>query len=283
LRDIWVERRFPFRLVLSAAARATVHLHRRRGAFNPSRLVNHAVAIIEHLRRDHRRRRAGGLERGDTSRAPAFASSSSNKKISRAPKLCGEFISPECQRHFENLGVADAIKISSPAAITETVFYSSTRTSRHHSKQLVWRTAALGLSRAVMDHVLLQRARDCGVTVLEGATITEPILEGRDVRGVKTKKNGRRAEYFAPLTIDATGRAHILTRKLHAGEPRSKAKLIAFKVHSAKHARRTQRVRDLFLPGRLRRTEHHRRRHQQSLFHHLRGTSEASLFKPGSR
>jgi flavin-dependent dehydrogenase len=147
------------------------------------------------------------------------------------PKLCGEFISPECQRHFENLGVSDAIKISSPAAITETVFYSS---SGHHitiPSNWFGRPVALGLSRAVMDHVLLQRARDAGVTVLEGTTITDPILEGDDVRGVRLKTDGHEHEYFAPLTIDATGRAHILTRKLHSSEPRTKAKLIAFKVH----------------------------------------------------
>src|ERR1041384_761312 len=149
------------------------------------------------------------------------------KKFPRA-KLCGEFISPECERHFENLGVASAIKISSPAPITETVFYSSR--GHHVSIPSEWfgGPSALGLSRAVMDHVLLQRARDCGVTVLEGTTITEPILEGRDVRGVKLKTN---EQYFAPLTIDATGRPHILTRKLHTGEPKSKATLIAFKVH----------------------------------------------------
>jgi flavin-dependent dehydrogenase len=82
-----------------------------------------------------------------------------------------------------------------------------------------------------MDHVLLQRARDCGVTVLEGTTITEPILDGQDVRGVKLRTNNRDEEYFAPLTLDATGRAHILTRKLHTGESKSRAKLIAFKVH----------------------------------------------------
>jgi len=149
------------------------------------------------------------------------------KKFPRA-KLCGEFISPECQRHFENLGVADAIKLSTPAAITETIFYS---TRGHHvTIPSSWfdKPSALGLSRAVMDHVLLQRARDCGVTVLEGTTITDPILNNHDIRGIKLKTN---AEYFAPLTIDATGRAHILSRKLHAAEPKSKAKLIAFKVH----------------------------------------------------
>ena len=30
------------------------------------------------------------------------------KKFPR-PKLCGEFISPECQRHFQNLGVAESM------------------------------------------------------------------------------------------------------------------------------------------------------------------------------
>ena len=48
------------------------------------------------------------------------------------------------------------------------------------------------------------------------------------MRGVRLRTN---EEYRAPLTIDATGRAHILTRKLHTGEPKSKAKLIAFKAH----------------------------------------------------
>jgi flavin-dependent dehydrogenase len=148
------------------------------------------------------------------------------KKFPRA-KLCGEFISPECQKHFENLGVADAIATSAPSALTETVFYS---TRGHHvSVPSSWfgGHAALGLSRAVMDDVLLRRAQACGVNVIEGATINEPILNGKNVRGVRLKEN----EYFAPLTIDATGRARILTKKLNAGEPKSKATLIAFKAH----------------------------------------------------
>ncbi len=152
------------------------------------------------------------------------------KKFPR-PKLCGEFISPECQRHFEILGVADTMKTSGPAPIAETVFYS---TRGHHvtiPSNWFGRPAALGLSRAIMDHVLLQRARDCGVTVLEGTTITDPILEDGDVRGVNLKTAGREQQYRAPLTIDATGRAHLLSRKLHPGEPKSKAKLIAFKAH----------------------------------------------------
>src|SRR5215217_8367186 len=80
------------------------------------------------------------------------------KKFPR-PKLCGEFISPECQRHFETLGIADLIQASAPTALTETIFYSSR--GHHVTVPSDWfaGTAALGLSRAVMDDVLLRRAQ----------------------------------------------------------------------------------------------------------------------------
>lgn len=148
------------------------------------------------------------------------------KKFPR-PKLCGEFISPECQKHFENLGVGPAMSASHPAAITETVFYSAV--GHHVSVPSKWfgGPMALGLSRAVMDDVLLRQAQACGVTVLEGESVTEPVLNGSDVRGVRLKDR----QYFAPITIDATGRARILARKLNHGEPKSKRKLIAFKAH----------------------------------------------------
>jgi flavin-dependent dehydrogenase len=152
------------------------------------------------------------------------------KKFPRA-KLCGEFISPECRRHFDILGVADAMTNSDPASITETVFYSAR--GHHVTIPSSWfgGRPALGLSRAVMDDVLLKQAQACGVEVIEGATITEPILDNNIVRGITLKINGDEQHHTAPLTIDATGRARILTRKLHAGERKSKAKLIAFKAH----------------------------------------------------
>src|SRR5215207_8196230 len=96
------------------------------------------------------------------------------KKFPR-PKLCGEFISPECRRHFQNLGVSSAMTTARPTALAETVFYSSR--GHHVTIPSAWfgGPAALGLSRAVMDDVLLRRVRECGVTVLEGASVGEPI------------------------------------------------------------------------------------------------------------
>jgi flavin-dependent dehydrogenase len=153
------------------------------------------------------------------------------KKFPR-PKLCGEFISPECQDHFEKLGVTRSIICTDPASITETVFYSS----RGHQVTVpsTWfgGRMALGLSRAVMDEVLLRRAAAVGVDVIEGATVIGPRTNTDSVHGLKIKTGTEEIEFEAPLTIDATGRARILARRLnHSQKQKQKPKLIAFKAH----------------------------------------------------
>src|SRR5882672_2191911 len=81
------------------------------------------------------------------------------KKFPR-PKLCGEFISPECWFHFRRLGVDAEMLSSHPARITETVFYSSRgRRINVPSDWFAGTNTALGLSRAEMDHRLLERAK----------------------------------------------------------------------------------------------------------------------------
>lgn len=154
------------------------------------------------------------------------------KKFPRA-KLCGEFVSPECQAHFEKLGVADAMIAAAPSLLEETVFYSA---KGHHvavpSKWFGGR-AAFGLSRAVMDEVLLRRAQERGVTVFEGANITESIRDGETVTGVRVKTDTGHDDYRAPITIDATGRARILSRKL-IKTSNKRPSLVAFKAHFRK-------------------------------------------------
>src|ERR1700739_122922 len=73
------------------------------------------------------------------------------KKFPR-PKLCGEFISPECTRHFERLQVADAMSAAQPSPLLATVFYSRRgRNVRVPSSWFETNAVALGLSRAEMD------------------------------------------------------------------------------------------------------------------------------------
>ncbi|HZE73539.1 MAG TPA: NAD(P)/FAD-dependent oxidoreductase [Pyrinomonadaceae bacterium] len=157
------------------------------------------------------------------------------KKFPRE-KLCGEFISPECRDHFRKLGVETEMDSSTPARLTETVFYSSK--GHRISVPTEWLTAsapALGLSRAEMDHKLLQQARRLGVTVLEEASVTD-VLESRNcVSGVRVKTAEKIVDYHSPVTIDATGRTRAVLRKLSTPDGRkarvARARLIAFKVH----------------------------------------------------
>jgi flavin-dependent dehydrogenase len=151
------------------------------------------------------------------------------KKFPRA-KLCGEFISPECQDHFQKLGVARAIVCSEPASLSETVFYSSRGHQVRVPSRWFGERMALGLSRAVMDDVLLRRAAEVGVEVVEGASVIGPRINADAVYGLKLKSGTQELEFEAPVTIDATGRARILARKTDHSK-RRKPKLVAFKAH----------------------------------------------------
>jgi menaquinone-9 beta-reductase len=151
------------------------------------------------------------------------------------PKLCGEFISPECIDHFRKLGVAERMLSCNPTSLTETVFYS--RHGHHVSVPSGWfgSGSALGLSRAQMDNNLLRRAESLGVEVLKNATVTEVIENYERVSGVRIKAAGDDYEYQAKVTIDATGRGRTLCRKVqqHADEKhrRTRPQLVAFKAH----------------------------------------------------
>lgn len=157
-----------------------------------------------------------------------------SKKFPRA-KLCGEFISPECIAHFHRLGVKDQMFSAGGAAITRTVFYA--RKGQNVEVPSEWfdsGSSALGLSRAEMDHKLLERARNAGVTVLEETQATGLIHDQGTVRGMKVRNGQSVNEFAAPLCIDATGRARALGRYLDQTPHRTKKtrrSLVGFKVH----------------------------------------------------
>ncbi|MCU1266044.1 MAG: hypothetical protein JWM21_2362 [Acidobacteria bacterium] len=161
------------------------------------------------------------------------------KKFPRA-KLCGEFISPECLKHFDRLGVSERMLTAGGRALTQTVFYA--RGGRSVNVPSNWfdnHTTALGLSRAEMDHRLLERARNVGVSVLEETQATGLINEARRIRGVTLKSKGVARESTAAIIIDATGRTRALDHRLKATvkdsqkntTPPQRASLVAFKAH----------------------------------------------------
>ena len=156
------------------------------------------------------------------------------KKFPR-PKLCGEFISPECLSHFARLGVLDQMKAAGGAAVTETVFYS--RSGRSVNVPSAWfrhGNAALGLSRSEMDFQLLERAKACGVQVLEETHATRLLNDDGVVRGIRVKNGNAATDYEAFVSIDATGRTRSLARQVNPGgaTPRKHTNpWVAFKAH----------------------------------------------------
>jgi len=93
---------------------------------------------------------------------------------------------------------------------------------------------ALGLSRAEMDERLLRRASDAGAMVLEEAQVVNLLFDKDRVAGVTIKHTGSEAGYRAPVTIDATGRARALARRVGQSQHKTKshrASLVAFKAH----------------------------------------------------
>lgn len=161
------------------------------------------------------------------------------KKYPR-PKLCGEFISPECLTHFDRLGVARGMLASGGVKISETKFYVPS--GKGVAMPSEWfqsgnHLVALGLSRAEMDARLIERARAVGVEVLEEAQASGLIFEEDRVRGVRLRVNGGERAYRSPVTIDATGRSRALARHVNdeangrRQEPKRRAPLVAFKAH----------------------------------------------------
>ena len=166
-------------------------------------------------------------------------------------KLCGEFISPECFRHFQELGVLDKMFLKNGDRITETIFYAPS--GKSVSVPSKWFNAdeqgALGLSRAEMDFQLLERAKNVGVEVYKETNVVGLIFEKDKICGLKVKNAvGQISEVSADLVIDATGRARILgklaekevsrkdAKTQRRKDQRSKvkdqrSKLIGFKAH----------------------------------------------------
>ena len=152
------------------------------------------------------------------------------KKFPRA-KLCGEFISPECIPHFERLGVAGDMLAAGGAEINNTVFYARSGASVClPSEWFKSGITALGLSRSEMDHKLLKRAKEVGVSVWEDAHATGLLRHGDRINGLIVKAGQELHHCSAVVTIDATGRNRSLARELDQTN-HERPQLVAFKAH----------------------------------------------------
>ncbi|HEV8592595.1 MAG TPA: NAD(P)/FAD-dependent oxidoreductase [Pyrinomonadaceae bacterium] len=155
------------------------------------------------------------------------------------PKLCGEFISPECLRHFEQLGAYPAMRASGGARILETRFYDrKERSITVPSKWFHSGANALSLSRLRMDECLLDAAKTEGVEVHEDTAAIRVAVENEHLAELVVRGEAGERSIEGDIFIDATGRASVLAKLLAKASRKGKPNLakppyVAFKGHLA--------------------------------------------------
>jgi flavin-dependent dehydrogenase len=147
-------------------------------------------------------------------------------------KLCGEFISPECFEHFEELGVLDRMQLAGGVRLSETIFYSRGGRGVAVPSSMFGGAyeTALGLSRAQMDLQLMERAREAGVEVLEKTVASGLVIGDGRVAGLDVRNAAGGRVIKTSIVLDATGRSRALARKSDPAQI-SRAKFVAFKTH----------------------------------------------------
>lgn len=126
-------------------------------------------------------------------------------------KLCGEFLSPECQTIFDRLGLASAIQALAPTRLTAARFTAL--------DGQVWDTdlpaPGLGLSRAALDHLLFDHAAQQDATALQGARVTRLIRRADQTWCVEWMTGEETHQVVAPLVLGAWGKRSNLDRALN--------------------------------------------------------------------
>jgi len=133
-------------------------------------------------------------------------------------KVCGEFISPAADELLSEMGVLSAIENASPvrlkgvsiAAYGERPLKVDYPPERPGGRPMT----SLSLPRRVLDGLLVERAREAGVTVLEGHGASDFLIRDGAARGVVGQNEaGARFELPARLVIDAGGRNCLSIRR----------------------------------------------------------------------
>src|SRR5437868_4287340 len=93
-----------------------------------------------------------------------------------------------------------SVQFVSPSGKASQPFYFFTRYSQDVAQ--TWQVL-----RSEFDLMLLDNAREQGATVFEETRVKEFIRDGERVVGVRVEtKDGRARDYYAPMTIDCSGR-----------------------------------------------------------------------------
>ncbi len=142
-------------------------------------------------------------------------------------KVCGEFLSAEGCRVLERAGLLDSILARGAVRVASCRITDPSGSPLDAPLPDLGQAGrdGLGVSRALLDTVLLEHARCCGVEVLERRAAVHPMLEDGRVSGFRVREVASGApdrELRAKIVVAADGRRSVLGRHLfpQLGEPR---------------------------------------------------------------
>lgn len=135
----------------------------------------------------------------------------------------GESLIPYCFPVIKRLGMLDRMKSSHFTKKYGVQFINERgklsepfRFSQYdpHERSQSWQVL-----RSEFDHMLIQNARDHGVTVHEGARVLDVVIEEGRVVGVKVKVEGAEEEVVrAQVVVDASGQSSIVMDRMDLRE-----------------------------------------------------------------
>jgi flavin-dependent dehydrogenase len=132
-------------------------------------------------------------------------------------KLCGEFITPECLNVFDRLGVRERMFDAGAKIIRRFTLFAPD--GRSLNLPIEWiadgHSQGISLTRAAMDFVLLERAREAGVDIREGFQVSSRLRQEDGLSFIEGKADGATVEHFAAsLVIDASGRNGVFSNQV---------------------------------------------------------------------
>ena len=134
-------------------------------------------------------------------------------------KPCGEYYNPEGVRLLQELGVGAALEQAGAQRVEALALSATGQPNLLVPFQGLAPAGvpALTLGREVLDTLLVEEARRCGVTVWEEALVREPLLEAGTVTGAIVRRDGVDREVRARITLAADGLRSRFARRLGLG------------------------------------------------------------------
>ncbi|MEP6780729.1 MAG: NAD(P)/FAD-dependent oxidoreductase [Gemmatimonadaceae bacterium] len=151
-------------------------------------------------------------------------------------KPCAEYLSPECARILSSMGALSYIEQAGAAHLTGMLIKTASGAAirgefvaRHGFRG--FRDSGLALPRISLDAILLDRARDAGVKVIEGAKVESMLLDGNNCVGANVRMDGGVREFRAKLVIGADGLRSVVARRLKLAHTSRYPRRFAFVAH----------------------------------------------------